>query len=167
MSDDIIRQLADRQAITDQIHRYCRSVDRLDIPLGHSVWHEDGIADYPGYYNGPGKGVIDRICKDHLGLLHHAHQVTNSLIELHGQKAGSETYCIASLRMQRGEKLMQMMVWTRYIDSWSCRDGRWALDKRIAIREFDEIREVTPMTTYDIGRRDRTDPSYTVLRSPA
>ena len=25
----------DRQAITDLIHIYCRSVDRLDVPLGH------------------------------------------------------------------------------------------------------------------------------------
>lgn len=32
--------LVDRQQITDLIYRYCRSVDRLDIPLGHSVWHE-------------------------------------------------------------------------------------------------------------------------------
>lgn len=36
----------DRQAITDLIHLYCRSVDRLDVPLGHSIWHDDGIADY-------------------------------------------------------------------------------------------------------------------------
>ena len=37
--------LADRQAIVDLIYRYCRSVDRLDIPLGHSIWHDDAIAD--------------------------------------------------------------------------------------------------------------------------
>ena len=160
---DLLLELAARQAITDHIHRYCRSVDRLDIPLGHSIWHEDGIADYPGYYQGPGKGVIDLICKNHLGLLHHAHQVTNILIELKGERAGSETYCLASLRYKRGETLTQMTVWTRYIDSWSYRDGRWGLDKRIAIREFDEMREVTPMMEYDIARRDRTDPSYDVL----
>jgi len=41
-----LQDLADRQAISDLIYRYCRSVDRIDIPLGHSIWHEDGIADY-------------------------------------------------------------------------------------------------------------------------
>jgi hypothetical protein len=167
MQPEMLRQLADRQAITDHIHRYCRSVDRLDIPLGHSIWHEDGVADYPDYYQGPGKGVIDLICKQHLGLLHHAHQVTNILIELQGDKAGSETYCIASLRVQNDEKLMQITVWTRYIDSWSCRDGRWGLDKRIAIRDFDEIREVTAMMRHEVGRRDRSDPSYGVLPTQA
>lgn len=161
-----ISELAVRQAITDHIYRYCRSVDRLDIPLGHSIWHDDGVADYPQYYQGPGKGVIDLICDNHRGLLHHSHQVTNILIELNGDTAGSESYCTASLRLRRGDKIMHMMVWSRYIDSWSNRNGRWALDKRIAIRDFDEIREVTPMVQHEVGTRDHSDPSYTVLRTP-
>jgi hypothetical protein len=167
MPAETLQTLADRQAITDHIYRYCRSVDRLDIPLGHSIWHEDGIADYGGYYNGPGKGVIDLICQNHSGLLHHSHQISNILIELKGDKAGSESYCTASLRLQRGDKLIHMMVWSRYIDKWSRRNGRWALDKRIAIRDFDEVREVTAMEQHQLGCRDHNDPSYTVLGSAA
>lgn len=162
-----ISELAARQAITDHIYRYCRSVDRLDIPLGHSIWHDNGVADYPQYYQGPGKGVIDLICDNHSGLLHHSHQISNILIEINGDTAGSESYCTASLRLRRGEKIMHMMVWSRYVDSWSYRNGRWALDKRIAIRDFDEIREVTPMVQHEVGTRDHNDPSYTVLRTPA
>ena len=80
--------LADKQAIRDLIYTYCRAVDRLDVPLGHSIWHDDGYAQYgPDYYEGPGKGVIDLICQHHLGLLSHSHQVTNILIELDGEKA--------------------------------------------------------------------------------
>ena len=159
-----LRALADRQAITDCIYRYCRAVDRLDVPLGHSIWHDDAYADYGAdYYQGPGKGVIDQICKAHQGLFHHSHQVTNILITLDGARAGSESYCTATLRMRREGRLMQMMVWSRYVDSWSCRDGRWGLEKRIAIRDFDEIREVTAMYEHEVGRRDRNDPSYAVL----
>jgi hypothetical protein len=164
---DILGELVARQDITDHIYRYCRSVDRLDIPLGHSIWHEDGIADYGTYYHGPGKGVIDLICKNHSGLLHHSHQISNILIELNRDTAGSESYCTASLRLQRGDSVMHMMVWSRYIDSWSSRNGRWALDKRIAIRDFDEIREVTEMERHAAGTRDHRDPSYSVLRTPA
>jgi len=156
-------ELQARQAIADHIYRYCRSVDRLDIPLGHSIWHEDGVADYGGYYQGAGKGVIDLICQNHSILLHHSHQISNILIELDGDTAGSESYCTAALRLQRGDKLLHMMVWSRYIDSWSRREGRWALDKRIAIRDFDEVREVAVMEQHEIGRRDHTDPSYGVL----
>jgi hypothetical protein len=160
MSDTYVRE-----AITDHIYRYCRAVDRLDIALGHSIFHPDGTADYGDYYNGPGPGVIDLICANHRGLLHHSHQVSNILIEVNGETAGSESYCTASLRLRKGEKILHMMVWSRYVDSWSWRHGRWALDHRIAIRDFDEMREVTPMQQHEIGSRDHNDPSYKVLRS--
>jgi hypothetical protein len=47
MSDtELLRTLADRQAITDLIYRYCRAMDRIDPDLGYTIWHEDGVADY-------------------------------------------------------------------------------------------------------------------------
>ena len=162
---EILRTVADRQQITDLIYRYCRSVDRLDIPLGHSVWHEDGIADYgESVYQGNGRGVIDHICAQHRHTLYHSHQVSNVIIELDGDRAGSESYVTASLRVRRGDQLKQMTVWGRYIDRWSKRNGRWGLDKRVSVRDFDEVRDVTAMYDHDTGRRDRSDPSYGVLK---
>jgi hypothetical protein len=162
---EILCAVADRQQITDLIYRYCRSVDRLDIPLGHSVWHEDGIADYgETVYQGNGRGVIDHICAQHRHTLHHSHQVSNIIIELDGDRAGSESYVTASLRVRGGDQLKQMTVWGRYIDRWSKRNGRWGLDKRLSVRDFDEVRDVTVMYEHDIGRRDRSDPSYGVLK---
>lgn len=160
-----LQEVADRLAIVDLIHRYCRSVDRLDIPLGHSIWHEDGIADYgAAVYQGNGRGVIDHICAQHLHTLHHSHQVSNILIDLDGDRAGSEAYVTASLRILRDGQLKQMTVWGRYVDRWSRRNGRWGLDKRLSIRDFDEVRDVVAMGAHDTGRRDRSDPSYEVLR---
>lgn len=164
-----LQALADRQAITELIYRYCRSVDRLDIPLGQSIWHEDGHADYgEWFYQGPGKGVIELICKQHRNMLNHSHQISNILIQLDGDHAGSESYVAVSLRGQDGAKLWQVSVWGRYIDSWSRRDGRWGLDKRIFICDFDEMRDVheTEMEMAprrDTGKRDSSDPSYAVL----
>ena len=168
-SDDVVRDLTDRQAITDLIYRYCRSVDRLDVPLGHSIWHDGAYADYGAdVYQGDGRGVIDLICKQHSHSLHHSHQVTNIIIDLQGDRAGSESYAIAALRVKTGESLKQITVWTRYIDSWSRRDGRWGLEKRVAIRDFDQMQNVTPLADHNVGQRDLSDPSYAVLRfSPA
>jgi hypothetical protein len=160
-----LQEIGDRQEITDLIYRYCRSVDRLDVPLGHSIWHEDAIADYgETVYQGEGRGVIDLICANHRKALHHSHQVSNILIELDGDRAASESYVTATLRIRRGEQLMQITVWSRYVDRWSRRKGRWGLDKRIAIRDFDEVRGATAMADHDVGRRDRSDPSYGVLK---
>jgi SnoaL-like domain len=153
-----------RQAITDLIYKYCRSMDRIDVELGYSIWHEDGVADYGADFQGGGRAFIDHVSAQHRRTLCHSHQVTNIIIEIDGERAGSESYYFSSLRIMAGEQLKQIGVWGRYIDQWSRRGGRWGIDKRIAIRDFDEIRDVTPMSTSNAGRRDPSDPSYAVLR---
>ena len=159
-----LQDIADRQHITDLIYRYCRSVDRLDVPLGHSIWHEEGTADYgETVYQGSGRGVIEYICAQHRQTLEHSHQMSNIIIELSGDRAGSESYVTATLRMQRDGRLKQMTVWGRYVDRWSRRNGRWGLDQRTSIRDFDEVRDVVALYEHALGRRDRSDPSYAVL----
>jgi hypothetical protein len=156
--------MTEHAAITDQIYRYCRAMDRMDHELGYSIWHQDGLADYgPEVFQGTGRDFVDHVCVQHSHLLHHSHQMSNVIIEIDGDRAGSESYVTATLRMKRGDVLKQMTVWSRYVDTWSKREGRWALDKRIAIRDFDEIRDVTAMYGHEVARRDRTDLSYTVL----
>ena len=56
------------------------------------------------------------------------------------------------------------MVWNRYIDQWSKRNGRWGIDHRYTIIDFDEVREIAPIASHDRGRRDREDPSYKAIR---
>lgn len=160
---DLLQTIADRQAITDLIYRYCRAVDRIDPELGYSIWHDDAVADYGSIYQGSGRGVIDLICSQHRHLLCHSHQVSNILIELDGDHAGSEAYVTANLRLKAGDQLRQISVWARYVDRWSRRNGRWGIDKRIVIRDFDEIRDVTAMSQLDEGGRDRADNSYAAL----
>jgi hypothetical protein len=166
MSDSmLLRELADRQAITDLIYRYCRAVDRIDPELGYTLWHEDAIADYGAdIYQGSGRGFIDFVCAQHRRTLGHSHQVSNIVIELDGDRAGSESYVTANVRVQRDGQIVQMTIWSRYVDAWSRRNGRWAIDKRVTILDFDEARAVTALGHPNRGRRDRDDPSYTVLR---
>ncbi|MDE8654006.1 nuclear transport factor 2 family protein [Novosphingobium album (ex Liu et al. 2023)] len=162
---DTLAQLADKQAITELIYTYCRAVDRLDVPLGHSVWHEDGYADYgAAYYRGPGRGVIDLICQHHLGLLSHSHQVANVLIALDGDDAGSEAYVTGTMRAERDGKLFQIGVWGRYLDRWQKRGGRWGLLHRVVVFEHQEMRETTDLPSHGVpSSRDRDDPSYAIL----
>lgn len=155
---------ADRLAIMEQIYRYCRSVDRLDVPLGHSVFHEDSYADFGASYKGPGRGWIDFICVEHLKYLHHSHQVTNIVIEIDGDRAGSESYVTAKLRSRQGERLIQFEFCARYVDTWSRRDGHWAIDRRECVIDFDSTTDVTPINDNQRARRDRKDPSYSVLK---
>jgi len=164
--NDTMQALADKEAIRTLIHTYCRAVDRLDVPLGHSIWHDDGEADYgASYYQGPGKGVIDLICRHHLGLKSHSHQVTNILIDLQGDRAGSESYVYGTMRREQDGKLLQLGVWARYLDAWEKRDGRWGLVRRMVVYDHEEVREATAMGQEIRSRRDGDDPSYRFLTS--
>jgi hypothetical protein len=163
---DLAQVLADKQAITEQLYRYCRSVDRLDVPLGHSVFHEDAVVDYgPKGFRGSGRGAIDWICQSHAQLQAHSHQVTNILIEVDGDRAGSEAYVFAALRGEREGQAFQIQVWSRYCDNWSRRDGHWAIDRRDTVTDFDTIGDVTALSTPERSLRDPQDPSYTVLKA--
>jgi hypothetical protein len=160
-----LQAVADRQAITELIYRYCRSMDRIDAELGYSIWHEDAVADYgEEVYRGSGRGFIDHVCEQHRGTLAHSHQVTNILIELEGDRAASESYVTSVVRFMRADQLQQITTWGRYIDQWSHRSGRWGIEKRVAIRDLDELRAVGAVSHLDRGRRDHSDPSYSVLR---
>jgi hypothetical protein len=160
-----IATLADKQAITEVVRTYCRAVDRLDIPLGQSIFHEDGHADYGPFYQGPGKGVIEAICESHHHLTSHSHQVTNILIEVDGDTAGSESYVFGTMRSENDGKVMQIGVWGRYLDRWEKRNGRWGIVQRKVVFEHDEIREVTSAGQEPRSTRDGSDPSYQFLTS--
>ncbi len=159
-----LRSIADRQAIAEVLYRYCRAMDRIDAELGYTIWHEDGEADYgEPIYRGSGRGFIDWVCATHRTMLFHSHQVSNIIISLDGDRAGSEAYVTATLRFRDGDKLKQTTARGRYLDRWSRREGHWAIDKRIYVHDFDEVTEISAVSFEGWGRRDREDPSYTVL----
>lgn len=163
--NETLTTLADKQAIRDQLYAYCRSVDRLDIPLGHAVFHEDSHADYgEGVYQGPGRGAIDTICAQHHHLTGHSHQISNILIELDGDHAGSEAYMTGTMRMERDGKEFQIFVRARYLDAWEKRGGCWGIVRREVAYDHDEVREVASMRGPSHSARDGSDPSYRFLK---
>ena len=161
-----LRELLDRQELATLIHRYSRCVDRIDEALGHSLFHADATADYGDFYQGSGRGAIDAICESHRQLVSHSHQITTTTIVIAGDRAGSEAYHIAAIRMMTQGKLMQVTVWGRYLDTWSRRDGKWGIEHRQVLCDLDELREVTPLTP-QVLPRSRECVSYAVLNPAA
>lgn len=155
--------LADKFAITEQLYRYCRSVDRLDTELGHGVFHEDALAVFPSF-TGTGRGWIDHICEGHLAFTGHSHQITNVLIEVEGDRAGSESYVTAVLHRADSGKLLRHTFQARYIDQWSRREGRWAIDRRECLVDLGTLSEINELPGSERSCRDADDPSYAVLK---
>jgi hypothetical protein len=173
MDNDVEAKLA----ITEVIYRYCRALDRMDRALADTVWHPAGTADYGPTFQGSATGLLDAMWANHAKLLGHSHQVTNILIEVDGDHAGSEAYVTGRLwDATESGALSHMVAVGRYLDSWSRRDGVWAIDHRRfvydAVFPFDPAgakeSELTRLAsrrdpTHTAARRDRSDPSYEVL----
>lgn len=164
--DAALKRVLDHQTITGQIYRYCRAMDRIDPELGYSIWHEDGTADYGENFKGSGRGFVDWVCEQHRGMENHSHQVTNIILDIDGDTAVSESYVTAALRTVQEGARMQITVRGRYLDRWSCRDGRWAIDARLYVQDFDELTELAPPLFASEGSRDRQDPSYSLFPKP-
>jgi hypothetical protein len=164
-----VDELVAKQAITEVIYTYCRALDRMDWDLAHTVWHPDGTADYgANMFQGTGAGFLEWVWTQHAGMMGHSHQITNILIAVDGDRAASEAYVTAALRLHAdGAQASEIVSRGRYVDAWSRRDGRWAIDHRRFAEDFTSTYPVTPMEPAEAaartGRRDRDDPSYAVL----
>jgi hypothetical protein len=164
-----VDELVAKQAITDVIYTYCRALDRMDWDLAQTVWHPDGTADYgANMFQGTGAGFLEWVWQQHAAMMGHSHQITNVLVDVDGDRAASEAYVTAALRLPTdGGQAMEIVSRGRYVDTWSRREGHWAIDHRRFAEDFTSTYTVTPMEPADAdartGRRDRDDPSYAVL----
>lgn len=173
------QELADRAAITDVLHRYCRAMDRMDRDLALSCWHPGGTDDHAPNYVGPAEGLLDWLWPFHAGFTSTRHVTGNILIALNGDEAGVESYCDVTLRFRRGGETYDLYTSGRYLDRFERRDGVWAIRHRQAIGEWSRIDKAT-LTVADfsdpplvapapgggeraVPARDRSDLSYTLL----
>jgi SnoaL-like domain len=164
-----IDDLMAKQAITEVLYRYCRGLDRMDRDLVLTVWHEGAPARYDMMFDGTGQGFIDWVWPIHETFFRHSHQITNILIDVDGDRAVSEAYVTVALRsLPGGDRIVDMISRGRYLDRWSKRDGRWAIDDRVYVTDLQSQEEMalTEMTdtSTTASRRDGQDPSF--LASP-
>ncbi|MFI5047517.1 MAG: nuclear transport factor 2 family protein [Acidimicrobiia bacterium] len=125
---DTHETLAAKQMITEVLYRYCHTVDRNDGPGIRSVWHPDGLADYEGFSTGTADEFVDRVLTSHSYASALSHQLTNILIDVDvaSDRATSVSYVTALVRVPGTDHVAR----TQYHDSWSRRDGVWAIDTR-------------------------------------
>ncbi|KAA1194368.1 nuclear transport factor 2 family protein [Pseudohalioglobus sediminis] len=168
MSDTRTEHFISRLEIHDVLCRYCRGLDRMDKALAYSVWHADGTAHYHDMYTGSGRGFVDWVWDAHAAMERHSHQLGNSLVNLDGDSASSETYVTVVLWTRPDDQGRQQEITARgrYLDAWSRRDGRWAIDHREHILDMQTVAELRAGQVSVVSARDRTDPSYQLFPGP-
>ena len=171
--DPEVQALLDKQAITEVIYRYCRGLDRMDVPLTLSCWHPGGTDDHGALYTGSAEGFVEWLWPVHAAMERTQHTIHNILIELDADDAYSESYYIVYLRA-KGEDGMQDIVGAgRYCDHFQRRNGEWKIAHRQAVSDWlqllpvpsdgatgDAIPPNNPDHRSLVGRRDKEDYSY-------
>ncbi len=177
VAETSIEVMLAKQAMRENLQNYCRAVDRLDRDLLASVWHVDATVEYEGGFNGTAADLVDYFMEAHLGFQVHSHQITNVTIKVGGDRAVSEAYVTAVIRSFPDEAghCVDMSYRGRYLDHWSKRDGRWAIDHRYLVTdvlsEYDVAQDFggelpdRADTTTTLSRRDHEDPSYELFGS--
>jgi hypothetical protein len=157
-----IEDVVARSEIHAVLMRYCRALDRMDRELASTVWHPNGTADYGGYFEGTGEAFLDWVWEGHARLDAHAHQITNVLIEVDGDRAASESYVTVVLRGNpAGTGTYAFAEIGRYLDRWERREGRWAIVARVYVADLPDFAGGGATFAESRSRRDRSDPSYT------
>jgi hypothetical protein len=132
--------LLDKQEITELLTRYLRSVDRGDLATLRSCYLPGATEDHGGLFAGPAEQYLDSIERD---LTHPrsrtSHNMTNLLIELDGDVATAESYCITFARIKANGEYFHSFVGARMIDRLERRDGdprTWGIAHRQLIWDW-------------------------------
>jgi ketosteroid isomerase-like protein len=159
--DDLVAQ----QEIRDVLARYTRGIDRMDRELVLSCYHPGALDDH-GAFRGPVEEFVDWV-GDVLSYFDSTmHFLGQQLIEVDGDRARAETYCVAYHRRSTrpGEEGHDLSMGLRYVDLLQRRADGWRIAERRCVFDWtrrDPIRgqwRVPPSALR--GTRDRDDPVY-------
>lgn len=167
--DDIAQELAsirervtyleDRHGILDAVSRYARGIDRHDVDILASAFHEDAI-DHHGAWVGRVPDFVSWANQLHEDIsVGHAHNITTHTVEITGGTAHAESYVIFVLRR---EDSTVRVGGGRYLDRLEKRDGAWRISLRRLIHDWGFVADgsIWGDVPYEVGRWDRQDSSY-------
>ncbi len=163
-----LRRLLDRQAIVDCVHRYARGVDRGDVELVRSAYHDDAVEDHGAYVGGL-DGLVGFLAAAHRPFPGYQRYVTNTTVDLDGDVAHAESYYLCVLRRDeegRGAGAAGggglLVNGGRYVDRLERRDGEWRIERRVVVMEWEgTLAGGSPRYPLTVApRRDDGDVSY-------
>lgn len=172
-----LEELSDREAIRNIIHRYCRAADRCDLEAFKSCYWADGHDDH-GFFGGNAHAFCDYVIPVLRKIEASVHAITNTIIDLKGDKAFCESQwsVVHRLRNPEGDGFLDFWHQGRYIDIFEKRDGEWRIlcrstandmdrlvrtkDMRAIMAQFSGLEKRGPGSQSGRGARHPHDPVY-------
>jgi ketosteroid isomerase-like protein len=158
-------ELVAREEIRDVLFRYTRGIDRLDLDLVRSCYHVDAHDDH-GAFRGDVDGFLDWVGEALSYFDSTMHFIGNQLIDVDGDVAHTESYCVAYHRRgpRDGEVPHDLVTALRYVDRLERRaDGRWRIADRVCVFDWSRRDPVVDQWAMDgavRGRRGPDDPVW-------
>jgi len=154
--------IEDREAIYDQLVRYCRGVDRRDDALLRSVYWPDA-EDHHGVFHGDVEGFVRFVNAEvHARFRCTMHKLGQASIEVDGDTANCETYAIGHhVRAEDGRDIDDLVMGIRYLDRFERRLGEWRIARREVRYEWQRLDALDQRDPdWTLGQQDPGDPVY-------
>lgn len=133
--------LADRLAIADLALRYCRAIDRGDFAAVRALYHDDAVEEHGTMYRGDPGGFVAWLPTAMAPWDLTRHELSNSVVALDGDRAEGEHYVRAWHRTKAPDR-QEVVVWGRYLDRYTRRDGVWRFARRSLVFDHGLVRPV-------------------------
>lgn len=140
MDEQLLAELADKQAITEVLYTRARASDRRDHELALSCYHEGATETHEGYRTTARDFVLNKsLYAPGKEAPSHSlmHMITNVLIDFKAaDEAFVESYhlCLMSGAVDGEER--DTMIGGRYLDTFKNIDGRWAIQHREVVFDW-------------------------------
>jgi hypothetical protein len=157
-----LQAVVDESRIRKVLATYARAIDRMDWELLRSCYHPDAVEDR-GRYRGSVDGFLEWVRETLASFESTWHLVGTPLIEIDGDVAWVESYCLGVQRTPplADGRAEDRLIPCRYIDRFERRGGEWRIADRLAV--YEPAIAVPAGGADPLGlasRRDREDPTY-------
>jgi uncharacterized protein (TIGR02246 family) len=127
--------IEDRLALQELAARYARAVDRRDYAAFSALFTADGVLHGPGYamraHGEIEKGI--RLIERYESTQHCVHQ---QLVDVRGDTATGETYCVARHVYSRDGIARKLDMGIRYLDEYVRSDREWRFRRRELVLDW-------------------------------
>ena len=160
-----------RQAINDALLRYCWGIDRGDLGLVLSAFHEGAMDNHSGVE----ESAVERFTRTvrEASDMQTSHNLNNVQIQVDGSQAAAQSYFTARHQFEFEGKTWDWVISGRYADKFECRKGQWGIVHRTVVYDMErfEVAGQRPLghpaegffAHVIRGQRGRADYSYQIL----
>lgn len=128
-------ELADLDCLERLVTTYSRAIDRRDLALLRSLYHDDAVEEHGQMFSGSPDGYVEFVRGALAGYAAIAHYVVNALFELDGDAAEGETYKI-NYHCTHAPDAREVITGSRSLDRFARRDGEWRFLRRSVVLDW-------------------------------